>query len=49
MKIKMIVLGVNKMELQADYNSMHLRVCLFDLADSCFKGVKIRNQEGISW
>ena len=47
----MIVLCVNTKGLQADYikSCMHLRVCMIDLADSCFKGVKIRNQDEISW
>ena len=37
------------MELKADGNSMNLRMCMIDLADlladSCFKGVKIRNKD----
>ena len=28
---------------------MHLRLCMIDLADSCFKGVKIRNQDEIKF
>ena len=46
----MKVIGVSKMVLKADSNSMSLRVNLIDLADaSSFKGVKIRNQDEISW
>ena len=30
-------------------NSIHLRLRMIDLTGSCFKGVKIRNQDEISW
>ena len=41
----MKVLGINKMQFKTRYNSMALKVCMIDLADSCFKGIKARDMD----
>ena len=46
----MKVLDVSKMELKADYKTvLALGIYMIDLTDSCFKVVKIRNKDEISW